>query len=413
MNIREIAQFGTAKGLDVIGVGDFTHPKWFKEVNGELSEIDETGIFKPRFYSNSRVAFILSVEVSTIFEYQGSTKKIHHVILTPNFETASQISDRLCRYGNLSSDGRPTLSMTASSLVEEVMEVSSKNLLFPAHAWTPWFGLFGANSGFDRLSDCYQDMAKHVTALETGLSSDPPMNWRLSALDNLVLLSNSDSHSHWPWRIGREANVFELHEVTYDAITDVIRAKDFTRFKFTIETHPAYGKYHWTGHRMCGVSMSAEESLKHNNICPKCGKRMTKGVEQRVEELADRAYGYKPNHAVGYVHLLPLSELLATTYGLDQPSASKVWKIYNSLIETFGSEYSVLLDTSVEEIARVAGEAVALNIEKLRNDTVNIAPGYDGVYGKAELVTENTVEQIEQPATKNTHREHTDLGDFI
>jgi len=390
-----------------------TQNGWFEEIKAELSEIDETGIFKPRFYSSSGVTFLLSVEVNTIFEHQGSTKKIHHVILTPNFETASQISDRLCRYGNLSSDGRPTLSMTASSLVEEVMEASSKNLLFPAHAWTPWFSLFGANSGFDRLSDCYQDMTKHVTALETGLSSDPPMNWRISALDNLVLLSNSDSHSHWPWRIGREANVFELREVTYNAITDVIRVKDPARFKFTIETQPTYGKYHWTGHRVCGVSMSAEQSLKRNNICPKCGKRMTKGVEQRMEELADRTYGYQPNHAIGYTHLLPLSETLATTYGLDQPSASKVWKTYNALIEAFGSEYNVLLGISREEIARVAGEAVAVNIEKLRNDTVKVAPGYDGVYGKAELVTENSVEKTDRPAARNTHHSHADLGDFV
>jgi uncharacterized protein (TIGR00375 family) len=392
LNIREIAKFGTVKGLDIIGVGDFTHPKWFDEIKEELIEIDETGIFSPRSSSRPGTSFLLSVEVSVIFDYEGSTKKIHHVVLTPSFETASQINERLSRYGSLISDGRPTLNMTAPALVEEVMEVSSDNFIFPAHAWTPWFSLFGANSGFDRLDDCYQDMTKYVTALETGLSSDPPMNWRLSQLDRLTLLSNSDSHSHWPWRIGREANVFELKDITYKLIMEAIKAKDPTRFKFTIETHPAYGKYHWTGHRACEVSMSTEEAVKQGNICSKCGKRMAKGVEQRVEELADRDYGYKPGGAIDYIHLLPLSEILATTYGLNQPSTSKVWNTYNSLMEAFGNEYRVLLDIPREDIARVTDESVASNIEKFRLDAIKVVPGYDGVYGKIELASGDMTE---------------------
>jgi len=412
MNITEIARFGAVKGLDVIGVGDFTHPEWFEEIKRELFEIDEVGIFRPRFDQTSRVAFVLSVEVCTVFEHQGSTKKIHHVILTPNFETASQINDRLSKYGSLASDGRPTLSMTASSLVEEVMDVSSDNLLFPAHAWTPWFSVFGANSGFDRLDDCYQDMTRHVNALETGLSSDPPMNWRLSALDSYTLLSNSDSHSHWPWRIGREANVFELEELTYEAITDAIKAKNPARFRFTIETHPAYGKYHWTGHRTCGVSMPPKEALKRGNICPRCGRRMTKGVEQRVEELADRDYGYEPECTIGYVHLLPLSEILATTFGSDQPSTSKVWKTYNSLLEAFRSEYEVLLNVPREDIARITDESIASNIEKVRLDMAKVVPGYDGVYGKIELVSESAG-RVTQLAASNRNEEHSGLWDYV
>ena len=385
MNLSQIANFGAMKGLNVIGVGDFTHPIWFNEIKEELVEIDETGLFKQCFSSESSVVFLLSAEVNTIFEHEGSKKKIHHVINTANFETASQIRDKLATYGNLSSDGRPTLNMTASSLVETVMEISSDNLVFPAHIWTPWFSLFGAKSGFDRLVDCYEDMAKYVIAAETGLSSDPPMNWRLSLLDSCTLLSNSDSHSFYPWRIGREANVFEVRELTYKSILDAIKAKDPGKFRFTIETHPAYGKYHWTGHRKCGVSMSAEDALKRENICPKCGKKMAKGVEQRVEELADRKHGYRPDNAINYIHLVPLSEILATAYGLNQPSASRVWKTYNSLIESFGNEYNVLLNIPIEAIAHVSDRVVASTIEKARFDTVRVAPGYDGVYGKMEL----------------------------
>jgi uncharacterized protein (TIGR00375 family) len=211
------------------------------------------------------------------------------------------------------------------------------------------------------------------------------MNWRLSALDQLTLLSNSDSHSHWPWRIGREANVFDLEATTYKAIIETIRTRDPNRFRFTVETYPAYGKYHWTGHRICRVSMSAEEAVKRGNICPRCGKKMTRGVEQRVEELADRNRGQKPPQAIGYVHLLPLSEILAATYGLNQPSASKVWKSYNRLVEAFGNEYRILLDAPAEEIARHVGSCVATNIERLRLDEIDVVPGYDGVYGKAEL----------------------------
>ena len=385
MNLSQIAKFGTMKGLDVIGVGDFTHPKWLDEIKKELVEIDGAGLFKSRSFHESKALFLLSVEVNTVFEHEGSTKKIHHVIMTPNFETAAQVNDGLATYGNLSSDGRPTLKMTASSLVEKVMEISSDNLVFPAHVWTPWFSLFGAKSGFDRLVDCYEDMAKHVIAIETGLSSDPPMNWRLSSLDSCILLSNSDSHSFYPWRIGREANVFDVKKLKYKSILDVIKNRDSERFKFTIETYPAYGKYHWTGHRKCGVSMSGENALRQKNICPKCGKEMAKGVEQRVEELADRKYGYRPSNAIGYTHLLPLSEILATAYGLNQPSSSRVWKAYNLLIEHFGNEYNVLLDTPIEAIAHFSDKVVASTINKVRSSTFRVAPGYDGMYGKMKL----------------------------
>jgi len=250
MNIQEITRFAQVKGLKVVGTGDFTHPGWLRELKVDLVEVERTGLYKPAEVSVSPVYFMITGEVSTIFVFDGETKKIHHVILTPSIETAEQINDRLSRYGDLEADGRPTLNMSAAHLVEEIMEVSRDNVVFPAHAWTPWFSIFGAFSGFDRVEDCYQDMSKHIFALETGLSSDPPMNWRLSALDKFTLLSNSDSHSTWPWRIGREANLFELKRLTYWEMVDAIKSKDPRRLRLTIETNPAYGKYHWTGHIM-------------------------------------------------------------------------------------------------------------------------------------------------------------------
>ncbi|MGC9345909.1 MAG: endonuclease Q family protein, partial [Candidatus Bathyarchaeales archaeon] len=260
MCIEEIARFARIKGLNLVGTGDFTHPKWLKELQEVLVEEQDTGLYKVAKNPESPVNFMITTEVSTIFTFENEVKKVHHVILTPSIETAVQINETLTKYGDLSVDGRPTLNMDAPRLVEEVMEVSSENMVFPAHAWTPWFSVFGAFSGFNSLEDCYQDMTKHIYALETGLSSDPPMNWRLSKLDRFTLVSNSDSHSLWPWRIGREANVFELKRPSYREVADAIRLKDKERFKFTIETNPAYGKYHWTGHRNCNVALSPQEA---------------------------------------------------------------------------------------------------------------------------------------------------------
>jgi len=276
MNIPEIARYSKIKGLNLVGTGDFTHPLWLKEINETLTLEKDTGLFKLKGNIEIPVRFMLTTEVCTIFDYKGQSKKVHHVILTPSMEKAMQINDRLESFGDLTSDGRPILNMTAPQLVEQVMAVSSDNMIFPAHAWTPWFSIFGAFSGFDTMEDCYQDMTKHIHALETGLSSDPAMNWRLSKLDKYTLVSNSDCHSFWPWRIGREANVFELEKFTYQQVVEAIKANDPAHFKFTIETDPAYGKYHWTGHRACKVSLSPSEAIKFNNVCPVCHRKLTK-----------------------------------------------------------------------------------------------------------------------------------------
>ncbi|MDH7564211.1 MAG: endonuclease Q family protein [Candidatus Bathyarchaeota archaeon] len=389
MSAEEIARFAKIKGLHVVGTGDSTHPAWLRELKENLVLDSETRLYKLAKEPNSLMYFMITSEVSTMFTFQNNVKKIHHVILTPTIETAEQINDRLTRYGDLAADGRPTLNMDAPLLVEEVMALSSENMVFPAHAWTPWFSVFGAFNGFDSIEDCYQDMTKHIHALETGLSSDPPMNWRLSVLDRFTLVSNSDSHSFWPWRIGREANVFELEKPSYRNIVEAIRLKDTGRFRFTIETDPAYGKYHWTGHRNCHVSLSPKEAQKLGNMCPVCRRMLTKGVEQRVEELADRPFGFKLEGVAGFIRLLPLSEIICAFLGVDSPSTQKVWSVYNSLVGKFGNEYSVLLDAPLEELDKVVDAKLADAIVRVREGKIRVIPGYDGVYGQLVLFEEN------------------------
>jgi uncharacterized protein (TIGR00375 family) len=385
MSINEIARFAKIKGLNLVGTGDFTHPKWLKEIQETLVPEQGTDLYRVASKADSPVRFMLTTEVCTIFNFENAVKKVHHVILTPSVETAVQINDALRRYGDLGADGRPLLNMTAPQLVEEVMATSSENMVFPAHVWTPWFSVFGAFSGFDTIEECYQDMSKHIHALETGLSSDPPMNWRLSKLDRFTLVSNSDCHSFWPWRIGREANVFELERMSYREVVDAVCSKDPARFKFTIETNPAYGKYHWTGHRKCNVSLSPQEAKKFGNICPVCRRKLTKGVEQRVEELADRPANFKPDNTPGFMRLLPLSEIIAAVLGVDSPSTQAVWKTYNLLVGKFGDEYTVLIDASKEALTEVVEARIADAVLRVRTGSVRVVPGYDGVYGKLDL----------------------------
>ena len=385
MNISEISRFAKIKGLKLVGTGDFTHPKWFSELANELTEDSNNSLYCSKINPESPIRYMITAEVCTIYPIDDKSKKVHHVIFTPSLETAAQISDRLEKYGNLAADGRPILDMTSPQLVEEVMEVSDQNEVVPAHVWTPWFSLFGAFSGFDTIEDCYQDMTRHIHALETGLSSDPPMNWRLSALDRFTLISNSDCHSHWPWRIGREANVLELKQLSYMEVVDTIRKKDPERFKYTIETNPAYGKYHWTGHRNCNISLPPQEAEKYGNRCPVCGRKLTRGVDQRIEELADRPADYVPENPIGYKRLLPLSEIITAVLGVSYQGAKKVWSIYTPLVNKFGDEYTVLIEASKEEMSKVVNSRIAEAIIRVREEKAKVIPGYDGVYGQLAL----------------------------
>lgn len=378
MDLEHLASFGKIKGLSLIGTGDFTHPEWFGQLKEKLKPLDDSGLYE---YKNMN--FMLTVEVSTIYEQDKKIRKIHHLILCPSLEIAEQVNEVLKRFGRLDVDGRPVFNGLASPhLVEVLKEISNDIEVIPAHAWTPWFGVFGSKSGFDSLKECYQDQVKHIHALETGLSSDPVMNWRLSALDKITLVSNSDAHSPWPWRLGREANVFELKELSYFETLKAIKEKDKKKFLFTIEVNPAYGKYHFDGHRKCGISLHPRNSIKLNNLCPRCGKKLTIGVLHRVEELADRPEGFVPKDVIPFKTLLPLYEIISFVSGTKQLYSKRVLKEHDKLIAKFGSELNVLLNVPKEELSKVTKEKIADAIIKVREGKVKYRPGADGVYGQ-------------------------------
>jgi uncharacterized protein (TIGR00375 family) len=379
MNIENIEKYAKVKGLNLLGTGDFTHPLWFDELKRSL--IESNGLFH---FKDKNIFFILQAEVSSIYNQDGKTRKIHNIILSPSFEVVEQINDFLKSYGKLASDGRPILTnIDCPELVENLINISKDIMIIPAHAWTPWFGILGSKSGFDSVEECFKDQTKYIFALETGLSSDPLMNWRLSALDRFALVSNSDSHSPWPTRLGRELNVFDT-EMNYKEVINAVKEKDPKKFLYTVEVDPAYGKYHWDGHRNCNVSLEPKEAIKYNNICPVCGKPLTIGVLHRVEELADRPEGFVPKNAVPFKKLLPLSELIAYVYNT-QAFSKKVWEESMKLTKEFGSELNVLLNASEEKLKLLAGEKISKVIMDNREGRLKVQPGYDGVYGKLVL----------------------------
>jgi len=365
------------KGLNLLGTGDFTHPSWFEELKTKLRPAEEEGLF-----SYHGMTWMLAGEVSTVYDQGGRTRKIHHLLYAPDFESVSQINDRLSKFGELSSDGRPVLKgLDSAELVELMAGISDSIVVIPAHAWTPWFGVFGSKSGFDSLKECYQDRVGRIFAIETGLSSDPPMNWRLSSLDDISLVSNSDAHSPNPWRLGREANVFDIERPTYRGVFDAIRLRDRSRFLYTIEVDPAYGKYHFTGHKRCGISLAPGEARRFGNRCPKCGRKLTIGVLQRVEELADRLEAAKPEGAIPYRRLLPLYEVISFATGVNRLYAKGVIEEQDRLIRAFGTELAVLLDADEAKLSRHTSIKVVSAILAVREGRLSFTPGYDGVYG--------------------------------
>ena len=380
-DLEHLASGARAKGLTLLGTGDFTHPKWLSELRAKLEPSGGAGV-----HSYYGMNWILSTEVATVYEQGGRTRKVHHLVYVPDLETVPQVNEVLSRHGNLASDGRPVLTnITSAELVESLSSISDGLVVIPAHAWTPWFGALGSKSGFDSLGECYQDQAGKIFAMETGLSSDPAMNWRLSSLDSISLISNSDAHSPNPWRLGREANVFDLPRLSYKALFDAIRSKDQSQFKFTIEVDPAYGKYHFTGHKKCGTSVSPEEAKKLGNMCPVCGKKMTVGVLQRLEELADRPEGYTHPGAIPFRRLLPLYEVISHSTGVNRLYAKSVLALQDKLIAAFGGEIPVLLDVPESDIARHVPAKVARAITESRGGNLKVIPGYDGVYGVPEF----------------------------
>jgi uncharacterized protein (TIGR00375 family) len=396
MNLEGISRGAKIKGLNLVGTSDFTFKHWLNELKEKLEPIENTGLFN---YDD--VFFMLTGEVATYFTFENKIKRVHHVIHASSFEVVEQINEELSKYGNLALDGRPILNITAPELVEILMAISNDILIYPAHAWTPWMGCLGSKAGFNSVEECYQDQVKNIYALETGLSSTPDMNWRLSSLDKFTLLSNSDSHSPWPWRLGREANVFELKHINYWEILDAIRKKDKEKFLFTIEVNAAYGKYHWDGHRNCGISLHPKDAIKLNNICPKCGRKLTIGVLHRVEELADRPEGFVPKDAIPFKTLLPLYEIISFAWGSGELYSRKVLQEHDKLIKKFGNELNVLLNVPKEELLKVTNEKIADAIIRVREGKVKYQAGYDGNYGKAIFDEKTIPRQKSYPYQKN------------
>jgi uncharacterized protein (TIGR00375 family) len=377
LTIPNLVKYARIKGLGLLGTGDFTHPVWLQELKDSLTE-DGSGILRDK----EGFGFVLSGEISSIYSHGGNVRRVHNIVLARSFEVADQINEALAKRGvNLKSDGRPICGIPCPELVELITGVDGEAEVIPAHVWTPWFSVFGSESGFDRIEDCYGDQTKNIHALETGLSSDPAMNWRLSSLDKYSLVSNSDSHSFWPWRIGREANVFELKSMAYGDMLSAIREKDPKRFLYTIEVDPSYGKYHYDGHRSCNISLSPEESKRIGNRCPVCKRPLTIGVLNRVGQMADRPEGYVPKGAIPFKSLMPLTEIISARMGIGQLYSKKVWEVYNALIKEFGSEFAVLLDAEESGLVKAADEKLAGAIVGVREGKVEIKPGYDGVYG--------------------------------
>ena len=382
LTIPNLDRWAAIKGIRVMGTGDFTHPGWMEEMK-QCLEPAEQGLYKLKG-KDSPTRFVLSSEISCIYSKGGAVRRIHLVVLAPSIEVVEKINTRLGWQGNLKADGRPILGMDAKEIAKIALDASPDCIVVPAHAWTPWFSVFGSKSGFNSLEECFDEYAKYIYAIETGLSSDPAMNWRLSALDSITLISNSDSHSLA--KIGREANVFDT-ELNYTAIAEAIKKKDPSRFLFTVEFFPEEGKYHYDGHRLCGVSMKPEESRQRNNICSKCGRPLTIGVLNRVEELADRPEGFKPAGVVPFKSLIPLEEIIADALGVGVIS-KRVRDEYEKLISVFSSEFEVLLNAEQTSLQSATLPEIAEGIMRVRGGKVRIEPGYDGEYGKIKIFQE-------------------------
>lgn len=374
------------KGVNVLGTGDFTHPFWLAELEKELEEA-EPGLYK-RKGSKTNVRFVLTCEISSIYSKGGKVRKVHTLLFAPSLKVVRKINKALDKVGNLKSDGRPILGLDVKELARIAFEASPDCMVIPAHAWTPWFSVFGSKSGFDSLEECFEDLTPHIYAIETGLSSDPPMNWRVSALDDITLISNSDCHS--APKILREANVMDC-ALDYNDIMDVIKTKDKKRFLYTIEFFPEEGKYHYDGHRICKYCV--EPSQRKTEECPKCGRRITIGVLSRIEDLADRKPGFRPKNAIDFKNLIPLNEIIAEAFDMG-PLTKTVQKEYNKLIEVFDTELAVLMNANESEIKKVVDFVIAKAIIRAREGKVNISPGYDGEYGTINIFKKGEREKI-------------------
>ena len=379
------------KGISLIGTGDFTHPVWREELKERLVS-EGNGLYRlrdayvkeeSRKFPGEGTRFVVSGEISSIYKKNGKTRKVHNVILLPSLEAADAMAQRLEKIGNIHSDGRPILGLDSHDLLEMMLDVCPEGILIPAHIWTPHFSVLGAKSGFDSVEECFEELAPYIHALETGLSSDPAMNWRISKLDRYQLVSNSDAHS--PSKLGREANLLDI-DCSYEGLYRAIQTGE--GLEGTVEFFPEEGKYHFDGHRKCGVSLSPVEAERLGGICPVCGKKLTMGVDHRVEQLADRAEGFVKKDGKKYESLVPLPEVISACMGYSTAS-KKVQGCFEQMLQKLGTEFDILRNVPAEDIKSCAGERIAEGIENVRTGHVKRIPGYDGEYGKIELFDEN------------------------
>ncbi len=375
------------KGVDIIATGDFTYPAWFESIKQELAEIAPgAGLYKLKNASDDKIKFILSTEVSLIYKDAGRARRLHIVLHAPDLAAVQELNKQLDKKFNIRSDGRPILGMSAPELVKLVLNIDERFLIYPAHIWTPWFSVFGSKSGFDYLKECFQDQTGHIYAIETGLSSDPAMNWRLSGLDKLTVLSNSDAHSLA--NIGREANIMNFDGVpTYQKIYDNIKYK--TGMEMTLEFYPEEGMYHFDGHRDCRFSCEPSESRRLKNICPVCHKPLIIGVLNRVEELADHPAGFCPAGAVPFKKIVELDKIIAEALNIKSRHSIAVEKQYRSLINKYGNELYILLNLDLSKISKEIDFRIIEGLKRARSGQLIIKPGFDGQYGEINIFSDD------------------------
>lgn len=384
LDLPNIAKACERKGIDIVATGDFTHPAWFAHIQENLVE-DNQGIYKLK-NNDSPTRFILGTEISCIYKDKDATRRVHLLILAPSIEAVAKFNQILTDKGvNIRSDGRPIMGLSAKQILQILLDIDPAFMVIPAHAWTPWFAVFGSKSGYNRLEDCFEELTPHIRAIETGLSSDPTMNRRLSALDNITLISNSDAHSLN--NLGREANVFSLSDKpTYTEITDIIKTGERKKFLYTIEFYPEEGKYHYDGHAVCKVCLAPAETKRKHFLCPVCKKNLTVGVLHRVDDLADRQESEIPTEIfVPHKYIVPLKEIIAKVLGVGV-NTKKVVKEYDLLINKVGSEFFILLHADIQVIDKHATDKnIALAVANMRTGNVKVSPGYDGIFGSVEV----------------------------
>ena len=390
LTLVNIAATVDRKGVNIVATGDFTYPAWFESIKTELKEVDSGGLYRLKT-GDSQSLFILSTEVSLVYKDNGKARRLHLVVHAPDLEAVAALNKYLDAHYNIRSDGRPILGISAPDFVRLCLDINPRFLIYPAHIWTPWYAVFGSKSGFDSLEECFHEETENIYAYETGLSSDPAMNWRLSALDKLTCLSNSDAHSLD--NIGREANVMILLKDDYDSIYQIIKEHLRTKNEQqpgmleTIEFYPEEGMYHLDGHRDCAFSCLPEESRRLKNICPVCGKPLIIGVSNRVAELADRPSGFIPKGVVPFRRLVELDKIIAESLGIKNRQTQKVAAIYKKLIDEFGTELFILMDLDLSLI-KPAYPLIATGIDRVRQGQLIIKPGFDGQYGQIKVFTD-------------------------